>query len=79
MSSQFTDIVFGMLLVPSRPRDKQESTSSIASGELVKHTGGEFGRHGERFTRRSRERNRETEILPGRIGQDNRRRGFCTD
>ena len=45
------------------PRDKQETTPSIASGEIVNHAGGEFGRHGERFTRRSREKNRETGIL----------------
>ena len=61
------------------PRDKQETTPSIASGEIVNNAGGEFGRHGESFTRRSRERNRETEILPGRVGRDNRRRGFCRD
>ena len=32
------------------PRDKQETTRSIASVEIVNHACGEFGRHGERFT-----------------------------
>ena len=32
------------------PRDKQETTPSIASGEIVNHVGGEFGRHREKFT-----------------------------
>ena len=45
------------------PRDKQETTPSIASGEIVSNAGGEFGRHEETFTRRSLERNRETEII----------------
>ena len=31
------------------PRDKQETMPSIASGEIVNHAGGEFGRHGERL------------------------------
>ena len=60
-------------------RDKQETTPSIVSGEIVNYAGGEFGRQRERFTRRSREINRETEILPGRVERDNRTRGFRRD
>ena len=31
------------------PRDIQETTPSIVSGEILNHAGGEFGRHGERL------------------------------